>query len=374
MRLLIDASNIRLGGGITHLAQLLAHFQPGMSGIKGVEVWSGRGTLDQLPGKAGVEYRHDSLLDGGLFARTLWQQRYLPRLLRQPNVDLLLSPGGTLPIRTMIPAVTMSQNMLPFEPAQASLFGAIHPMRLKLALLRRAQSRALASADGVIFLSGYAQRQLTQQLRLAPAKTALIPHGLEKRFFLPLRPVPETAPRKVRVLYVSILMPYKHQLEVGEAVMQLRRIGIEATLDCIGLSWGRYGRQVHRHFATLDPGGEVLRLRGSVPFERLHEHYASADVFVFASSCENLPNILLEAMASGVPIASSRLGPMPDVLGDCGVYFDPYQVQSITTALMHIVRCPTSAWHRARDAQVRAREYSWERCARETFAFLGSFR
>ena len=50
---------------------------------------------------------------------------------------------------------------------------------------------------------------------------------------------------------------------------------------------------------------------------------ADANLFVFASSCENMPNTLVEAMAIGLPIACSDRGPMPEVLRDGGVYFDP---------------------------------------------------
>ena len=60
-----------------------------------------------------------------------------------------------------------------------------------------------------------------------------------------------------------------------------------------------------------------------IPYHELHSEYKDADLGVFASSCENLPIILIEKMASGLPIACSNKGPMPEVLGSAGVYFDP---------------------------------------------------
>ena len=44
---------------------------------------------------------------------------------------------------------------------------------------------------------------------------------------------------------------------------------------------------------------------------------------IFASSCESSSCVLIENMASGLPIACSNRGPMPEVLKDGGVYFDP---------------------------------------------------
>jgi glycosyltransferase involved in cell wall biosynthesis len=120
----------------------------------------------------------------------------------------------------------------------------------------------------------------------------------------------------------------------------------------------------------LDPSSEFVQYRGAVPYETLHNFYKEADLKVFASSCENMPNILLEAMSAGLPIACSRHGPMPEVLGDAGVYFDPEDSHEIAEAIETLIRSPQL---RARNAGIgfeRAQQYSWKRCASETFAFL----
>ena len=79
-----------------------------------------------------------------------------------------------------------------------------------------------------------------------------------------------------------------------------------------------------------------------------------------------MPNILLEAMAAGLPIASSNRGPMPEILGESGVYFDPEQPEQIAAALEELLRDPSLRAHRAQAAYERAATYSWRRCAGET--------
>jgi len=268
----------------------------------------------------------------------------------------------------------MSQNMLPFEPAEARLFGAVHPMRLKMFLLRISQGRSFQAADGVIFLSEYARTRLCSHLRLDPMRTALIPHGIEKRFFCEPRPVRTAADCSAvdpfRLLYVSILMPYKHQIEVGQAVARLRSSGIPVSIDFAGDFWGNYGKAVSSEFRRLDPEQKFLRLLGSVPFDQLHDLYSKADAFIFSSSCENLPNILLEAMASALPIACSNRGPMPEVLGDAGVYFDPEQPENIASTLEQLILDHALRTRLSMQVQVRVREYSWKRCASDTFSFI----
>ena len=107
-----------------------------------------------------------------------------------------------------------------------------------------------------------------------------------------------------------------------------------------------------------------------MPFADLHTLYGEADGFVFASSCENLPNILIEAMAEGLPIACSNRGPMPEVLGDGGVYFDPTDVESIAECLLGLGKDPILRTRLAEAAWQNAQPYSWKRCADDTFDFI----
>jgi len=370
----VDATNIRQGGGVTHLSKLLQAGDPIAAGISRVTVLANQETAAALPVRPWLTKVSSPWMEALLPIRMLGQQFQLPRVIKAARCDVLFSPGGTLPARLPVPAVTMSQNMLPFEPIEAARFGRWSLMRLKMQLLRHSQGRSFRRADGLIFLTSYAESVVTRALGGVPCFTALIPHGIEKRFLHPPRLqrslIECTADNPFRVLYVSILMPYKHQLEAARAASLLRAEGIPIELRFIGAPWGDYGHQFKALLDELDPEHEFLLWSGAEPFESLHGFYKRSDAFVFASSCENLPNILIEAMAAGLPIASSGRGPMPEVLGDAGVYFDPEVPASIAKALRDLAMDPSlrsklalSAWH-------KAKAYSWERCAKDTFEFI----
>ena len=374
IHLAIDASNIRLGGGITHLSQLLQAGDPTAAGISRVTVWASQSTAAALPERPWLVKLSSPWMDAALPRRLLGQQFQLPHALKTAGCDVLFSPGGTLPAWSPVPTVTMSQNMLPFEPLEAMRFGRLSLMRLKMWLLQRSQSRSFRSANGLIFLTHYAQSAVSNALGSLSCPTALIPHGIEQRFLHQPRPQRSiavcTADNPFRVLYVSILMPYKHQIAVARAIHLLRTQGIPVEAQFIGAPWGAYGSQFEALINELDPSHQFLRWSGAVPFEALHSFYQSADTFVFASSCENLPNILIEAMAAGLPIACSDRGPMPEVLGDAGVYFDPDVVTSIAAALLRLVQDDDLRMNLAESAWHKAQCYSWERCAHDTFRFI----
>ncbi|MEI7967437.1 MAG: glycosyltransferase [Betaproteobacteria bacterium] len=113
-----------------------------------------------------------------------------------------------------------------------------------------------------------------------------------------------------------------------------------------------------------------LRYRGADPLAALHETCADADAFVFASSCENQPDILREATAASLPIACSRRGPVPEVLGEADEYFDPENVCSIERTLWALVLDPP-AWQRFGAAAERPGcALTREAWSRAIFAFL----
>jgi glycosyltransferase involved in cell wall biosynthesis len=370
MKIGIDASNLREGGGRTHLIELLRHGDGNIGGIDRVVVWASRETLDELPSKPWLEARHEPMLDHGLFQRVAWQQTRLPALVR--DVDLLFAPGGiTTPVAR--PRVVMSQNMLPFDGVQRRRNG-VGPRRLRLELLRHVQSRNFVSADGVIFLTAYAKREVCRALPRGPRRIAVIPHGVGERFRMGPRPQPPrsafVADRPLRLLYVSAVSPYKNHLNLLAAVATLRReLPVELTL--VGPPRGAgAGDRLRQAIGAMEHAGNFVRYLGEVRFDEVHRCYRQCDVFVFASSCENMPNILVEAMSSGLPIACARRGPMPEILGDAGVYFDPEDVDDIAAAIRRLADDANLRFDLGARAHERSKTYSWDRCARATFGFL----
>ncbi len=376
MHLAIDAINIRQGGGVTHLSQLLSSASPTDSGINHITVWTCAETATQLPVHPWLTKLSPAWVEAGIFKRMLGQQFFLGREISRRGCEVLFSPGGTVPFYVEIPVVTMSQNMLPFEPEEAKRFGRWSWMRLKMWLLRQSQGRSFKRADGLIFLTQYARNCVCRWLGQSHALEALIPHGIEPRFSadpkFQLAVDNYSLEQPFTLLYVSILMPYKHQIEVARAASVLRQAGSPVKVKFIGPDWGRYGRQFREMLRQLDPQGEFLIWDGGMPFSALHTEYLEADAFIFASSCENLPNILIEAMSAGLPIACSKSGPMPEVLGNAGIYFDPLQSEDIAEAMRTLLISADLRERLATLSKELSRAYSWQRCAKDTFEFIAT--
>ncbi|MDD4554677.1 MAG: glycosyltransferase family 1 protein [Bacteroidales bacterium] len=367
----INASNLRAGGGVTHLVEILRVSEPRSYGFEKVIVWGGEETLSKVTERDWLHKIHDPLLDRSFIYRLFWQTFRLKKLAKQSGCDILFVPGGSNASRFK-PVVTMSRNMLPFEWREMRRFG-WSLFTVKLLLLRVIQSHTFRNANGVIFLTKYARNRVLNVTGSLRGKSMIIPHGINPRFFrLPRRQrlckeFIETEP--CRVLYVSIVDAYKHQTEVAIAVARLRSEGVFIVLELIGPSAKGINR-LNKTLSQIDPKSSFIKYRGSVPYEKLDEFYDNVDISVFASSCENMPNILLECMAAGLPMACSSMGPMPEILGDAGVYFNPEDANEIALALYKLIDSPSLREQSALTAYLRAQQYSWERCADGTFGFL----
>jgi glycosyltransferase involved in cell wall biosynthesis len=119
----------------------------------------------------------------------------------------------------------------------------------------------------------------------------------------------------------------------------------------------------------LSVAGSV-HIVGAVAHARLPAVYQHAEAIVFASSCENCPNILLESLASGRPVLSSNVMPMPEFGGRGIEYFSPFDPDDIARSLQRVLTDPQHARQVAEAAIAESRRFDWVESAAQTWATL----
>lgn len=219
----IDASNIRHGGGVTHLSQLIRHARKETLSFDKVIVWSSERTLNQIEERNWLIKKSHPFLNKNLIFRTLWQICYLKRSLISQSCSVLFVLGGSI-YTNFKPVVTFHQNLLPFESKEILRFG-LSLNTLKFFLLRMIQSFSFRRSNAIIFLSKFSRGVVQKKLQIFQ-NSKVIYHGIEERFFkIPrkqhsIQSYSEDNPFKV--IYVSSIDEYKHQWKVVEAIYYLR--------------------------------------------------------------------------------------------------------------------------------------------------------
>jgi len=302
--------------------------------------------------------------------RRLWESAGLPSLLRRLRADVLFLPSGTSPGPPgPWKRVSMFRNMLPFAPEQCAKYRWWSYMRLRNHLLRRSMTASMRVADLVIFVSEHGREVMTKAVAVPQA--VVIPHGISPAFRTGAVERPGWLPRGDYILYVSTLDVYKAQLEVLRGYALARRAGIGDKLVFAGPEYAPYGKKVRAEIDALGLKEHVL-LAGTVPYVDLPAVYAHSHLNLFASECENCPNILLEAMAAGRPLLCSNHPPMPEFGGTSVVYFDPADPVQFARELVALLTDSRRMNEYAERAKTQSRSYDWQTTAKRTWEAIAA--
>lgn len=365
MKIVINAYSARLGGGQTYLKNLLARF----AHYPDIEVDIFAPAALALPDSPRIRRVHSGWPTTNPLLRAVWERFVLPDYLRRVGADVLFCPGGV--VGTHAPrgckVVTMFRNMIPFDQdLVAKMPWGLQ--RLRNLVLRRVLLKSMANADLTIFISNHA-RSLIEQLAHIP-NPVTIPHGISNAFRVSGAQRPQEAPKGKYLLYVSRFDLYKHHMEVVRAFHALPSHLTEGvSLVLLGESDMPQAAVVRELIGQLQLSNKIL-IGGAVPYESLPAWYAHAQAVLFASSCENCPNILLESMASGRPVLSSNVMPMPEFGGKGIAYFSPFESAEISAALARVLGDAEYAAQVGGAALQMSKRYDWDITAQETLSAI----
>lgn len=370
MRVVMDAMSARAGGGQTYLRNLLTQELPPVD----LEV------LVLAPPNLGLKglasnVRHVLVNEhvAQPVARAAWERLRLPRLLDRLDADVVFFPGGRIPSRLNEGRVlvTMSRNMLPLDPSQRARYP-IGYTRARLCLLGRMLIRSMLAADLVIFVSEHAREVVTERTGGAVRRSVVIPHGVDREFRSgAARPRPAWMPSEDCILYVSNIEPYKAQLELVRAfsLLKERRRGPEKLVLVGPPSCTSYTRQLRREIEAGHLGDQVL-VTGEIDHHELPAVYGNACCAVFASMCENCPNGLLEAMASGRALVVSDHPPMPEFAGGAVLYADPQNTEQMAWQLQRLLDDTGLRAELGTRAAQLSGQFDWARTASRTWSAI----
>lgn len=176
------------------------------------------------------------------------------------------------------------------------------------------------------------------------------------------------------VLSVGTLEPRKNLKSTIRAFLQLPSLKTNPKLKLVllgGKGWGDNLEEIAGEYPGMFQ--ERIVFLGFVPDDQLASIYSGAKFFVYLSYYEGFGLPPLEAMQCGLPVLVSNVSSLPEVVGDSGLYADPYDLSSIVTAMEKMIGDNELRLSLSLRAIERAKKFSWEETARLTKnAYLNS--
>ena len=211
---------------------------------------------------------------------------------------------------------------------------------------------AASAADCILAVSQFTADQVHTLLGVERDRIQVVHHGITPRR-LPL------VEREPVVLSVGAIQTRKNTARLIEA---FRALPPEWKLVLAG-SAGYGSELILRGIAD-----RRIVVTGYLADAELDQWYARASIFAFPSLDEGFGMPILEAMAAGIPVVTSRCSAMPEIAGNAAVLIDPYRVEELADAMLRLAKEPEERDRMIRMGHQRAGSFTWERAAQETWA------
>ncbi len=250
-----------------------------------------------------------------------------------------------------------------------------HHKKLNYWFLNAAMPLFVRRADAIIVVSQATKNDLIRHYGTPDNKITVVHEAAATHFRVP----PDSEVARVRAIYdlperfllaVGTIEPRKNLTRLAESLARLRQDHRDLQLIVVGARGWLYGD----FFTRLEELGvqDAVRLLGYVPDDDLPAIFRAATVYVMASLYEGAGLPVLEAMACGAPVVSSRESSMPELGADVARYFNPYDVNHMTDVIGMVLDDRHLRAEMAAAGPERAARFSWQRAARDTLAVYRS--
>lgn len=260
-----------------------------------------------------------------------------------------------------IPSVPIVYDLTTFAPS-------MRPNRRSTLIERATLAVAVRRSAAVLTISEATSDALTDRFPAARGKTVVAPLGVAATFDDSLAPAEAALlPSPGFVLAVGTLEPRKNLPRLVAAYASLDEAA-QARHRLVVV--GAHGWQTDETLRALRSLGDRCEMLGYVSDAALAELYRRCAVFCYPSLGEGFGLPVLEAMAAGAAVVTSRISSLPEVGGDAVEYVDPHSVASIAAGLRAVLGDDSHRAQLAARAQARAGEFSWEHFAAITLDTL----
>ncbi|MDR2178052.1 MAG: glycosyltransferase family 4 protein [Treponema sp.] len=309
----------------------------------------------------------------GKTANSLWHLFKYREFAKSRNYDVCFFPAAhrlTAPRRSSCPTVGTIHDMAAYWGRRKIRERAGPVPRL---LLPGAPGRL----DRIIAVSEWVKRELVELAGVKEFRIEVVPNGIDLEAF---RPVPKNEESVVLIQPFSFRRPYmlctsriEHPITNHVRLIEAFRVFKERTRypHRLVLAGGNgRGAETVKRAAHASPYRNDIFFTGHFPHQSLPKLYSGADIAVFPSMYDGFGPGILEAMATGVPVACARTAGLPETAEHAALYFDPLDSEDMADRLVTLTTNREIYRECRRLGLERVQTFSWDRCAEQTMRII----
>jgi glycosyltransferase involved in cell wall biosynthesis len=294
----------------------------------------------------------------GHIKRILWYQTALNQQLKREQADLFFSPVSEGIFFPGVSQIVTVHDLIPLKYPELSPKWKYYYLYALPFLLKQSQ--------GIICVSEFTKQDIVENYRLNPDSINVVYNGYAQDLFYPQADpaILQQYNLNKYLLYVGDMRFYKNLTRCLKAFDSLPFKDYQFVIT--GKKDNFFYPEIERQTAQLAAKERIIFL-DYVPTETLPSLYSMAQALVFASLYEGFGLPVLEAMACGCPVITSKVTSIPEVGGDSVLYVDPYDVDSIAQGMYQILTNPELRTNLSHQGLARAKLFSWEKTAEGVF-------
>jgi glycosyltransferase involved in cell wall biosynthesis len=293
-----------------------------------------------------------------------WDQVVIPGMVKKYGIDVVFNPHLSVPIRGRFGKVMVLHNV------EYHTVPNVYTWRINI-WWYMVEKVILPAADRMISLSNAMTADVRKYVKYPITQVRTIYHGVTDKFRV------ETDCERLAQTRAKYHLPERFILFVGRLYPQKNFATLARAFalvkDTIPHRLIVVGQPRYKFEGDLNLLGELgiedrVDFLQYVPNDELPMIYNLADCFVYPSLYESFGLAQLEAMRCGCPVIGANAGAIPEVTGGAAILFDPHSPQELSQAILKVTCEPDVRRDLVDRGLARAREFTWERTARETLA------
>jgi len=292
------------------------------------------------------------------FLYKIWYQYSLNRLLKRLNADIFVGTDGMIPLKTRTKTLSIIHD-LNFEH---------HPKHLPV-LLRKFYCKYFPKfadkANRIATVSEFSKKDIIDTYKIKKEKIDVVYNGPNNNY-KPILKEDKTIVQnsysdgKSFFLFVGTLHPRKNLINLFKAFDQFKsQLDTDFKLLVVGKKmW--WTAAIERTYTQLKYKNDII-FTGRVSENELYKITASAYALTYVPIFEGFGIPLVEAMSCGVPVITSNITSMPEVVEDAGILVDPFSVDEITAAMVKIFSNENLRNELVEKSKIQAKKFSWKK-------------